>query len=268
MPTLPLTTIEKKAWNFAKNAHSGTSRKFTNSTYFDGHIAKVFGILKQYDTRPFLGAVAILHDSIEDVDHVTFELIVSKFGEKIANLVMELTSDDSEISKHGKTKYLLNKMINMSSDALLIKLCDRLQNISDMYAAPSTFRVKYYKETKFIIDGLKRKLTHNHLRIISQINALLENIKNRNKFEKKSEKLKFIKLFEDFKQNNITIEDIIKCIDNGGIIYATNIKGYKLEDEDESLIPISVDNDGQVTVDINGSIQEVDIKNITKIEYN
>lgn len=30
----------------------------------------------------------------------------------------------------GKTKYLSIKMANMSEDALIIKLCDRLDNVS------------------------------------------------------------------------------------------------------------------------------------------
>jgi hypothetical protein len=77
-----------------------------------------------------------------------------------------------------------------------------------------------------------------------------------------------IKLFEDFKENNITVDDMIKCIDNGGIIFVDNIKGYKLDDPDESIIPISVDNDGQVSVDIDGVIYEVDIRNVKRIEYN
>ena len=197
MPTLPLTPLEQKAWEFAKKAHHGVFRKFRQAPYFDGHVAKVYGILKQYDTRPTLGAAAILHDTIEDVDFVTFDLIKSKFGSKVASLVKELTSDDELVKKHGKSNYLLNKMTYMSEDALLIKLCDRFQNVSDMYAASAGFRSKYYYETRFIIDNLKsnRRLNHKHLRIISQIDGILINTKSRNKFES----LKYIKTFESFR---------------------------------------------------------------------
>ena len=85
----------------------------------------------------------------------------------------------------------------MSEDALLIKLCDRFQNVSDMYAASAGFRSKYYYETRFIIDNLKsnRRLNHKHLRIISQIDGILINTKSRNKFES----LKYIKTFESFR---------------------------------------------------------------------
>jgi hypothetical protein len=267
MPTLPFTTLENKAWNFAEKNHSGIFRKFSKSTYFDGHVAKVYGILKQYDTRPTLGAACLMHDLLEDTN-VTYDMIKQKFGIEIANLVKELTSNDEEVLKQGKANYLLYKMSRMSDDALIIKLCDRLQNMSDMYVASNTFRNKYYTETKFIIDSLKnsRRLNHKHNRIISQIDALLLNIRKRNKFESLSD-LRHIQLFEDFKQNNISIDDIIKCIDSGGVIYTDIIKNYPKNDSNSPIKPVSVDNDGSITVDVNGDIYEVDIKNVCKIEY-
>jgi len=268
MPTLPLTALEQKAWLFAQQAHQGVVRKFLKTPYFEGHVAKVFGLLKQYDTRPTLGAAAILHDVLEDVDYVTYDMIKQKFGIKVANLVKELTSNDEQIAKQGKANYLLNKMMYMSPDALLIKLCDRLQNISDMYAASAGFRGRYYIETRFIVDGLlaNRRLTHKHQRIISQIDGLLKNIKNRNKFES-TKSLNHLMLFEDFKQKNITIDDVIKCIDNGGVLYATIVEGLPDNDPKESLRPTDVDKDGTTQVEFDGNLYQVKLKNIEKIEY-
>jgi (p)ppGpp synthase/HD superfamily hydrolase len=268
MPTLPLTPLEQKAWLLAQQAHQGVVRKFLRTPYFEGHVAKVFGLLKQYDTRSTLGAAAILHDTLEDVDYVTFDMIKQKFGPRVAALVRELTSDESEISKQGKANYLLNKMMYMSPDALLIKLCDRLQNISDMYAASAGFRSKYYIETRFIINGLNdnRRLTQKHSRVISQIEGMLHNIKNRNKFES-VKSLTHLVLFEVFKQKNITIEDIIKCIDNGGVIFADIVKDYPDNKPEEPLTPVSIDDDGLVTVDIDGETYEVDLQDINKIDY-
>jgi len=268
MPTLPLTALEQKAWLFAQQAHQGVVRKFLKTPYFEGHVAKVFGLLKQYDTRPTLGAAAILHDVLEDVDYVTYDMIKQKFGIKVANLVKELTSNDEQIAKQGKANYLLNKMMYMSPDALLIKLCDRLQNISDMYAASAGFRGRYYIETRFIVDGLlaNRRLTHKHQRIISQIDGLLKNIKNRNKFES-TKSLNHLMLFEDFKQKNITVDDIVKCIDNGGVLYATIVEGLPDNDSKEPLRPTDVDKDGTTQVEFDDNLYQVKLKNIEKIEY-
>jgi len=263
MPTFPQTEIEKKAWDFAEKAHYGVNRKFIPSTYFDGHVRKVFGLVKQFDTRPEIGAASLLHDCIEDTD-ATYEIIKEKFGKVIADLVKELTSAEDFIEVMGKADYLLDKMATMSPDALIIKLCDRLHNISDSYGATEKFRSNYYKETKYIISGLKlnRILNRIHQRIIQQIEGLLDAIKNRYHYESKR-----IMMFEDFKQKNITLDDVIRCIDNGGVLYATIVDNFPENDPEIPLNPISVDEDGMVTVELDGNNYEVDLKNIDKIEW-
>ena len=196
MPTYPQTDLEKKAWDFAEKAHEGVFRKFIGATYFDGHVRKVFGLVKQFDTRPELGAAALLHDTVEDVEGVTYEMLVEEFGKKVADLVKELTSNENMIQAMGKSDYLLDKMSTMSDDALIIKLCDRLQNISDSYTASERFRSNYYKETRYIMDRLEdvRQFNATHRRIIEQINGLLDNIKTRYQYES----LTHIRRFTDF----------------------------------------------------------------------
>ena len=84
--------------------------------------------------------------------------------------------------------------------------------------------------------------------------------------------MKWIKLFEDFKKNNregslITSEDIINCIKNNGFIYTSTIIGLPGNDPDEAIKPVSIDDDGLVTVEYDGGEYEVEIKRIDKIEY-
>lgn len=84
--------------------------------------------------------------------------------------------------------------------------------------------------------------------------------------------MKWIKFFEDFKQNNeegtlITLDDVIKCIKEGGVVYATIINDLPNNDPEEPLRPLSVDDDGLVTIEYDNDEYEVDIKNIKKIEF-
>lgn len=84
--------------------------------------------------------------------------------------------------------------------------------------------------------------------------------------------MKWIKLFEDFKNNNqegnlITEDDIINCIKSGGVIYSTIIKDYPDNNPDEPLNPVSIDEDGLITVEIDGSEYSIDIKNVEKVEF-
>lgn len=84
--------------------------------------------------------------------------------------------------------------------------------------------------------------------------------------------MKWIKLFEDFKNNNeegtlITQEDIIKCIENRGLIYSTIIHDLPENDPKLGIRPVDIDSDGLVTVDIDGKQYTVDLSDIEKIEF-
>lgn len=78
--------------------------------------------------------------------------------------------------------------------------------------------------------------------------------------------MKHLKCFEDFKQNNITIEDVIKCIDNNGFIETDIVKGLP-DNPNEPIRPVSIDDSGEITVEIEGSFYEVDLGNVLKISY-
>ncbi len=83
--------------------------------------------------------------------------------------------------------------------------------------------------------------------------------------------MKWVKYFEDFKINNINSDninqdDIIDCIKNNGFIYSSIIKNYPDNDPKEPMRPVSIDDDGLVTVDIYGSEYSVELKNIERIE--
>lgn len=66
----------------------------------------------------------------------------------------------------------------MSDDALIIKLSDRLQNISDAFTASDKFRNKYFQETSRIVDAIEngRELNATHQRILADIKSKLDNI--------------------------------------------------------------------------------------------
>lgn len=83
--------------------------------------------------------------------------------------------------------------------------------------------------------------------------------------------MKWIKLFEDFKQNNeagdlLKQEDIIKCIEKGGILYATIVQEIPENDPKEPLKAIDIDEDGLITVEQNNKIGYVKIEDVEKIE--
>lgn len=184
MANRPITEKEKLAWNFAKQAHKGQVRKFINKPYFGAHVVRVNGIVKQYTTDEYLLCAALLHDTLEDCyedPEVGLVELKELFGTRVGNLVWELTSDGDEIDDDydgSKTDYLTDKMIHMSDDALIIKLADRLQNISDAFTATERFRNKYFQETSEILTEIQkyRQFNRIHRLLIGDIQAKLDNI--------------------------------------------------------------------------------------------
>ena len=84
--------------------------------------------------------------------------------------------------------------------------------------------------------------------------------------------MRHIKLYEDFKTNNqegtlITIDDVINCIKSGGVLYATVIKDLPDNDPKEPLNPVSVDDDGLVTIVYDDNEYEIKLDNIEKVEF-
>lgn len=183
MANIPITNLEKLAWKFAKEKHAGQVRKFTGQSYFDGHVQKVNGTVKLYTKDETTLIAALLHDVIEDCYENKWEgykEIKEIFGQNVANIVLELTSDKDAISHQyegSKTNYLIYKMYNMSQRALTIKLADRFNNIADAFTASEKFRNSYYKETKAISNALHQlKLTNIQKMLLSDIDHKLDNI--------------------------------------------------------------------------------------------
>lgn len=163
------------ALEFAKKVHTNQIR--IDGTPYINHPIRVAENVVNYiksDDLKTLVIVAYLHDTIEDTKEnkkATYNEILTKFGIKIASMVMELINDKELVKKLGKTKYLQHKFINLSCDSLNIKLCDRLDNVKDLIVAEEPFRRKYINETLEILEYLinNRELEKEQLVIISNI---------------------------------------------------------------------------------------------------
>ena len=84
---------------------------------------------------------------------------------------MELTTAKYVPVLFGKDNYLSKKMANMTNYALVIKLCDRLDNVSDLNGVSYEKKVKTLNDTIVITKYLKenRELTGTQKRLIELI---------------------------------------------------------------------------------------------------
>lgn len=152
--------LQASVW--AAKMHSGQTR--SNGEGYVNHPFRVaatislgFEVYSIIDDENVIIA-SLLHDVIEDTP-ATAEDVREMFGIDVANLVLGVTSDEEELKRLGKTQYLIQKMINMSQRELVIKLADRLDNVSDLSTAKSKeWADKYRQQTREIIQAVAEKL--------------------------------------------------------------------------------------------------------------
>ena len=133
-----MNTINKlvEAASFAAQRHTGHQRKGNDKQPYINHpleVANLIANVGQVDDVDVLIA-AILHDTVEDVG-VTKDDIVKQFGERVAGIVMEVT-DDKTLPKEERKRLQVEHAPHLSPEAKLVKLGDKISNISDVTNNP------------------------------------------------------------------------------------------------------------------------------------
>lgn len=77
---------------------------------------------------------ALLHDVVEDTN-TSIDEIINQFGKDVANIVMEVT-DDKSLSKYERKINQINSASKKSHEAKVIKLADKLSNLSSLADDP------------------------------------------------------------------------------------------------------------------------------------
>ena len=134
------TVAQAKRFATRKHGERGQIRKATGAPYIV-HPEGVAKIVKDFGGDDEQIQAAWLHDTMEDTG-TWEEDLREKFGDRVADLVSELTNDDFAIRSIGKKDYMSNKLVNLSDDALLIKLSDFLYNIKDYCPMKTLERMK------------------------------------------------------------------------------------------------------------------------------
>lgn len=77
-----------------------------------------------------------------------------------------------------------------------------------------------------------------------------------------------IKLFDQFEYSRFSEDDIISVIKNGDFIYVKNIKNLPDHEEENPVRPLDIDDDGLITIEVDGKDYEVNLKNVIKLNEN
>lgn len=148
-----------EAVEFAVKHHGQQVRKFSGEPYVLHPIRVARTLLRhEPDCSTHMLYAALLHDLLEDSKTVTRGKIIRRFGPETLRLVNELTNDPEQIESIGKTLYLCQKITELDDAALTIKLCDRLDNISDLKPSSQEdkWSTEYAGQTYKILAALRK----------------------------------------------------------------------------------------------------------------
>lgn len=157
----PITAREniERAFVFARDAHDGVNRK-SGEPYIT-HPVAVANILARLGMDDESIMAGLLHDTVEDVEGITFELIKERFGPEVSRIV-EGETKVSKLSKQGNQKAevsesvrdmqaenLRQMLIAMTADLriIVVKLADRLHNMRTLESMQPAKQARIARET-------------------------------------------------------------------------------------------------------------------------
>ena len=124
---------------FIKKKHNGQTR--IQGTPYYMHPLEVSSILDQKGFPKDYQIAGLFHDLLEDTD-TTYEELVKISNKEIANAVKLVTKEKGYVMSEYMNRIKQNDMARM------VKLADRLHNLSETHLASLKFKERYIKETE------------------------------------------------------------------------------------------------------------------------
>lgn len=154
-----------KSYYFAKLKHSGVFR--IGGEPYMHHLLDTAEILTDLKAGPKTIVAGLLHDTVEDVKDVSYDLIAELFGEEVAELVDSLTKVNiAEKSKEESKNFTIQKIfLAMSRDVrtIIIKIADRLSNMRTLEPVSLEHKLRVSKQTLEIYAPVARCIGFNKI---------------------------------------------------------------------------------------------------------
>lgn len=195
-------SIVSRALQLGEKAHSGQLRKGTHEPYFV-HPVRVKNLIQEiYESQnPLFAdgktiteneiAAAVLHDVLEDTNTSESE-ILDATNKHVLKLVKELTNPSKSFvptEEHrrlpkGSIRKIKKQMdrdhlSNVSWQAKVIKLADRLDNVRDMKGLDDDFCLLYADESQLLLNALRGTYAPLEMLLETEIVNLRKKVKER-----------------------------------------------------------------------------------------
>lgn len=156
-----------RVYLFAADAHEDQVR--SSGEPYVTHVVAAALILADMHLDAETIMAALLHDVIEDTS-VTFDQLSAQFGIKVAELVegvSKLTKIHFESKIEAQAENFRKMMLAMTEDVrvILIKIADRLHNMSTLESLSSEKRHRIARETLEIYSPIAHRLGLNHIKV-------------------------------------------------------------------------------------------------------
>lgn len=119
-----------RAIEFAARAHDGQLRKGTKRPYIV-HPVEVGHIVSTMTSDEEVISAAVLHDTLEDCEEVTKELLAQEFSERVAFLV-EQESEDKTRPWMERKSATIEHLRTAPREVQILGLADKLSNMRDI----------------------------------------------------------------------------------------------------------------------------------------
>lgn len=160
----------EEAYHFSRKAHQGQMRK--SGDPYIVHPVAVAVILAKLEMDTVSIMAGLLHDTVEDVDWVTLDVVKEQFGEEVVKIVEGETkisklakkgSQHAQIADEGRdinAENMRQMLIAMLEDprVILVKLADRLHNMRTMESMKPEKQQRISRETMEIFAPIAHRL--------------------------------------------------------------------------------------------------------------
>jgi guanosine-3',5'-bis(diphosphate) 3'-pyrophosphohydrolase len=146
---------------FAAEKHAHQKRKGAAAEPYVNHLIEVAHLVSTVASELDANLVmaAFLHDVIEDTSTTQADL-VERFGQDVADLVVEMT-DDKSLPKAERKRLQIEKAPKISARAQIIKLADKIANLRSLLTSPPPDwdyerKRQYFEWGKRVVDALSQ----------------------------------------------------------------------------------------------------------------
>ncbi len=224
---VPGEEIFWEALDFATEAHFDQWRR-SGDAYILHPCSVALILAEEMDiTHPEILSAALLHDTVEDVEEVTGELVRQKFGAYVQTIVegctkvTHVSGDKQTIAKRTHRKIFSGAALR--PEVMLVKLADRLHNLRTLRVLPKSKRQRIADETIDIYAPLATLFG------LFNLKREMYNLALRYKYPKQGAKLNnYIRQLQKSSIGTEIVGEVMTAVDKAGLPCRLDARTKKL----------------------------------------